>query len=104
MNYINTTHTAASELMVQEIHVASPNPFSFHTSFRRPETLPGTSILDIYSVNGRLLNSFNFNNSDELFWDGTDVGGTLLPEGIYLYSIYSKDTETRFSGKVVLKR
>jgi len=104
MNYINTSHTGISGAMVQEINLAAPNPFSISTSFPRPEHVSRNSTLDIYSISGGLLNSFSFAEADQVIWDGTDASGTMLPDGLYLYSINNPENKTRFSGKVVLKR
>jgi len=104
MNYINTSHTGISGAMVQEINLAAPNPFSISTSFTRPDQVSKTSSLEIYSINGKLVSSFGFEAADHVIWDGTDASGTMLPDGLYLYSVYDLEKQSRFSGKVVLKR
>ncbi len=104
MYYINTSHTATSGARVQEINMAAPNPFSLSTSFTRPKQVSTNSMLEIYSINGALVNSFGFNETDQVIWDGTDARGNLLPDGIYLYSIHNPDNQMRYGGKVILKR
>jgi hypothetical protein len=104
MNYINTSHTGVSASFIQEVKLAAPNPFSISTSFQRPENLFETSTLDIYGMNGALINSLDFAGSDQLIWDGSDASGSLLPDGLYLYSINDPENKTRYSGKIVIKR
>lgn len=104
MNYINTSHTGISGTMIQEINMATPNPFSISTSFRRPDQVAKNSTLEIYSIKGGLINSMSFAETEQVIWDGTDASGSMLPDGLYLYSINDPENNTRFSGKVVLKR
>lgn len=104
MNYINTSHTGISGTMIQEINMATPNPFSISTSFRRPDQVAKNSTLEIYSIKGGLINSLSFAETEQVIWDGTDASGSMLPDGLYLYSINDPENNTRFSGKVVLKR
>ncbi len=104
MNYINTSHTNVPGAAVQEIQIAAPNPFSIFTTFQRPAQVSESSTLEIYSVKGELLGSFSFAEADHIVWDGTDAGNSQLPGGLYLYSIYDRQNQTRFSGKIILKR
>jgi hypothetical protein len=104
MNYINTSHTAASASLIREVNLAVPNPFSIQTSFQRPGQVAGSSTLDIYGLNGGLLHSLSFAGSEQLIWDGTDAGGNQLPDGLYLYIINDPLNQVRHSGKVVIKR
>ena len=104
MYYINTSTTGLPGARVREISMAAPNPFSLSTSFTRPEQLSKSSVLEIYSVNGGLVNTFAFTEADQVIWDGTDASGSMLPDGIYLYTINSPEDQLRYGGKVVLKR
>lgn len=104
MNYINTSHTSASAFTIREINLAAPNPFSLHTSFRRPDQVSRKATLNIYSLNGGQIKSFSFAGADLVIWDGTDAAGSLLPNGLYLYSIADPEMKTRYSGKVALNR
>ncbi len=103
LKYINTSVTPVLGNMVQEIHIAAPNPFSATTRFIRPEEVSGSSTLDIYAINGKLVGSFSFAEGDQVVWDGTDAGSNPLPDGLYLYSIHDKLSGASFSGKVVKK-
>ena len=104
MNYINTSHTSVPETLVQEIQIAVPNPFSISTTFQRPAQVSKSSTLEIYSIKGELLGSFSFAEADHIEWGGTDASNSQLPDGLYLYSIYDRQNQVRFSGKIILKR
>ena len=104
LKYINTSVTAVQVGGIQEIHIAAPNPFSETTRFSRPEQLSVSSVLEIYSINGEQVASFSFTEGDQFTWDGRDASNTLLPDGLYLYSVRDQLNGTRFSGKIVLQR
>jgi flagellar hook assembly protein FlgD len=84
--------------------------FTFHIS-QQAETS-----LKIYSINGRLLKSFEpaltdigFNVFPEI-WDGTDQQGDKLANGVYLYKLKAKsywDEKTSHAekiGKLIIAR
>jgi arabinogalactan endo-1,4-beta-galactosidase len=68
-----------------------PNPFNSQTSIRF--TLPKAGIirLNIYDINGRivntLLNRFMTKGEHELIWSGTDNNNQTLATGIYLMQL-----------------
>jgi len=104
LKYINTMATGVSRTSVQEIQIAAPNPFSGTCCFSKPEEIAGSPTLEIYAINGKQVASFNFNEGDQVIWDGSDAGNNPLPDGMYLYSVIDKLNAARFSGKIVLKR
>ncbi len=104
LNYFNAAVLSVPGTYVHDIHASSPNPFSASTWFNKPEQVSKNSILEIYDVNGRLVNEFNFTSSDFIEWNGCDFDHRPLPGGIYLYSIHDKAKHVNLSGKIVLKR
>jgi hypothetical protein len=88
-----------------------PNPFS--TSCRFVFTLTGSEIPDnfkiqIMTVNGKIVREIfkeelgpihAGNNITEFAWDGTDQFGDRLANGVYLYRIVMRDTDTQFEHR-----
>lgn len=88
-----------------------PNPFS--TSCRFVFTLTGSEIPDnfkiqIMTVNGKIVREIfkeelGFihagNNITDYSWDGTDQFGDRLANGVYLYRIVMRDTDTQFEHR-----
>lgn len=89
---------------VQNINIAYPNPFSNFTRFKKPFEVSGNSKLDIFNVNGQLIKSYSFADSEEIVWNGTGSDSRSVPDGTYLYKIYDYKNHSGFSGKVILKR
>jgi len=87
---------------VQSIQAASPNPFSQFTMFRKPASLSGKAVLDIYDMKGARVNRMPFSGQEEVVWKGADASGEPLPAGIYVYTI--ADGTGRYSGRVMLQR
>ena len=85
------------------VNIASPNPFSVRTEFRRPEGVSGNSTLRIYNTEGRLVNTFSFAGSDVIIWDGSDAGHHGLPGGLYIYTIHDGLDGSGYTGKVILQ-
>ncbi|MFN4082741.1 MAG: C25 family cysteine peptidase [Bacteroidia bacterium] len=88
-----------------------PNPFTTHTRFVFTLTgsvLPDDLMIRIYTVSGKLVKEINKqefgsirigNNISEYAWDGTDMFGDRLANGVYLYQVL-----TRINGKNIEKR
>ncbi|NOR17426.1 T9SS type A sorting domain-containing protein [candidate division WOR-3 bacterium] len=89
----------------------NPNPFKQITEIRYQIGIDSRQksvvSMNIYDVTGRLVKNFSRLTLDAqrptfLFWDGTDIHGQSLPQGIYFVQLKNK-TET-LTEKVVLTR
>ena len=81
----------------------TPNPFGKSTRFEYSLTgsvSPAGLTFNIYSMNGRLLRTITEKEFGPLrigahlsdySWDGTDMFGSLLPSGIYLFELKITD-------------
>ncbi len=74
-----------------------PNPFSDRTQFSIEHNKPATELrvlIEIFSLNGQLVKSIDESvyasgfNIPPIEWDGTDEGGTLLKNGIYIFRAF----------------
>lgn len=79
-----------------------PNPFSDKTRFSIEHNKPATELhvlIEIFSLNGQLVKSFDENvyasgfNIPPIEWDGTDEGGTLLGNGIYIFRAFVRSAD-----------
>lgn len=65
-----------------------PNPFRDYTTLRLEAVVPGNYKLEVYDIQGRLLNVLADQNIDSgayyIDWDGRDSGNELMPGGIYI--------------------
>lgn len=70
-----------------------PNPFSSFTNivFRHNAIPPFDVNIDIYTINGVLIRNIKTNistlHTSQVYWDGFDNSGFLIPAGIYLYNV-----------------
>lgn len=88
-----------------------PNPFNSGTII--PYNLPeepdlGTSSfqLTIYNVLGQKIRSWDLSNSplnQQLFWDGRDTGGRMIPSGIYFYQLHSGNYERKIKSMLLVR-
>jgi len=71
-----------------------PNPFSNFTQFTFEITKPSEVIIDIFSLSGRRIKSFEstyFNHGyHTIDWDGLDQFGSQIANGVYLYRIQAE--------------
>ena len=74
-----------------------PNPFSETTTFKFHNKDYGQPLkidLQIFDLRGNLLHSISENYEispyiiENLIWDGTDLNGYSLPQGIYIYKLH----------------
>jgi hypothetical protein len=83
-----------------------PNPFSGETQIRFGLAANSEVTLDIYSLQGVLLRSWQFSSLDAgdhfVVWDGKDEQGRLLPSGVY--SCRMKTNDYQGSLKMILFR
>jgi len=85
-----------------------PNPFENETKIQLSFNQSQKINLMIYNNNGivvrKLLNESEVPEGKfEIIWDGKDANGSLVPSGIYWYSIES-EIGSKKSGKVVISR
>jgi len=97
---------AVNPAMTRELR-CYPNPFSYST--RIPFTLDNSAAVyaAVYDLQGRriyeLTPSTLMDAGDHQFtWDGTNMEGQAVPDGIYIFSIIADDI--RYNGKMVLIR
>ena len=93
-----------------------PNPFTNDVYFKIVITgneLPDAFDMKLTDVNGKILGHYgNYSDpafhigTNELSWNGTDLGGNALPSGVYIYKmmIYIQDRYVEKIGKLVLVR
>ncbi len=102
--YVNGASVGMNSHAVQNISIASPNPFAYSTTFKKPENVSDHSSLEIYNLKGQLVHEFDFASSPVFTWNGSDASSNQLPDGMYLYKILDHSNQARLSGKVILKR
>lgn len=88
-----------------EINIC-PNPFSKHCSITINSSLTSLYKISIVNIFGRLVKEFESTiiNRDEIFefyWDGKDVAGTIMPEGIYFLNV--SDIHKSVQTKKIIK-
>lgn len=100
---------SGAEMLMQNI----PNPFNPSTTiiFRVPATqLHGRDVtnvsLEVFSLRGRLVkrlfNAPSGAGEHEVFWDGTNAVGEVVPSGVYVYVL--KTGDSRVARKMLLIR
>jgi len=86
-----------------------PNPFSSTTFFNFKHNRPGQVLdvnINIYSIQGRFVCNIHrklTGNRDEItpiLWDGRDVNGNEIKQGVYLYTVSVFDSQ----GNIVVRR
>jgi len=86
-----------------------PNPFKNTTTFTFDHTRPGDDLdirLEIYDLAGRLVQSYENQVTTEitsltfLTWDGNDLKGNRLRNGVYIYTLKVTDSK----GNVAVKK
>lgn len=69
-----------------------PNPSSQQITIKYQSNANGNSDVQIYDINGHLLNQFSFisiaNSQNSITWNLTDSYGNKLPPGVYLIRIF----------------
>ncbi len=80
-----------------------PNPFSNHTAILFETEKSARISIDIFNVNGMLVNSiFDAEvgaGTHEVIWDGTDNGGKGVAGGVYFYQLRAGNSQA--TGKLV---
>jgi hypothetical protein len=96
---------SAVSALLPEIMV-SPNPFTGRTAISillGENGQNGKSVVNIYSVTGRLVRAFPLDNrpTQRVFWDGTDLAGKRAAAGLYFVRIRANGL--CFTGSKLLK-
>lgn len=74
-----------------------PNPFNETTTIKFSHNIepPFDSQIKIYASNGKLVKNISGRittlKHSSVVWDGTDMNGNQVPQGVYFISIYLKD-------------
>jgi hypothetical protein len=94
----DTITVIASELAVTGFY-ATPSPFDTDTEF----AFDGTGIATVMSVevrdaSGHVVWYEELANVTGIVWDGTDMAGASLANGLYMYSIVATDGTNTFTG------
>jgi len=102
----DTITVIASVLEVVEFY-AGPSPFEGDCSFGYAGT--GTAsvmTVEIYNLAGALVWASELTDVTEIVWDGTDMTGSALANGAYLYKVTATDGTNSFAGngKVFINR
>ncbi len=104
LKYFKNGVSGISSNKVENINIASPNPFSISTKFVRPVSISKNSDLEIYNLNGQVVKTFSFNNSDVVEWNGSNENNILMPDGLYVYKIRDNINNSLATGKVILRK
>ncbi|HVP58520.1 MAG TPA: MBL fold metallo-hydrolase [bacterium] len=64
-----------------------PNPFSSEATMRFNVAEPGPVAVNIFDVQGRLVNSFQTLGANSYTWDGTSLDKREVPSGVYFVRI-----------------
>ncbi len=84
----------------------SPNPFSESTtiSFNKTTNSHKLNRICIYNVKGKLIRTYNITpEMNSVTWNGTDANNTVLPSGVYLYTIFLDDEITKTEKLLLLR-
>ena len=79
-----------------------PNPVKSNTSIivqhDRPETILSTTV-EVFDLTGRKIWSFSQANADNISWDLISTNGQKVKNGIYLYRVNIKTTDSNVTSK-----
>jgi len=114
-NYNNSGETTVqfiinrnADLNIDQVY-NYPNPFKNTTTFTFDHSRPGDDLdlqLEIYDLAGRLVQSYEDQVTTEitslpfLTWDGNDLNGNRLRNGVYIYTLKVTDSK----GNVAIKQ
>lgn len=98
-----------------QLHLGNPYPnpavdeVRFEVTFTS-DVLPEYSLLEIHDAQGRVISELHpsgYHTGKNLFrWDGTDLSGSRVPNGLYLYryTIQLQGKKSVFRGRLVIFR
>ncbi len=79
-----------------------PNPVKNYTKFivthNRPEVIL-ESTLNVYDLSGRQIYSKSYNGTENISWDLKNKNGNQVQQGVYIYKISIKTTNSKFVSK-----
>jgi flagellar hook assembly protein FlgD len=55
--------------------------------------------VEVYDLSGKLVWTEELANVTGIVWDGTDMGGAMLANGGYIYTIVATDGTNTFHGE-----
>jgi hypothetical protein len=98
---------AEEDLLALDLTVdVYPNPFTEVTNIRIHLSEAGPVMLKLYNSLGQEINVLADRHFEDgthtLLWDGTDMSGSLLPSGIYIYRIQAGEEVS--AGRIQLIR
>ncbi len=101
LKYVETSFQEINEQKRTTVYIASPNPFRNYTVFQKPHQVSSNSTLSIYTIEGKLINEFNFGTNKAISWTGTTSNGQNVTNGMYIYTIRDNSNGKEFTGKVL---
>jgi hypothetical protein len=81
---------------------ATPNPFTKQLTINLSGDVPKQAKIEIYDVQGCLVNSLMVNGTNQVVWDGKDFNSYDCKAGIYFFRI--SNAASSVTGKVVVVR
>jgi hypothetical protein len=101
---MDSTYTGLNSSFTEKIELLNyPNPFNKRTTFKFqiPEncTIP---VLHIYNIQGDPIWQYNISGKNSLQWEGTDITGNRVSEGMYFYNIKCKEFSTKFNKLLII--
>ncbi len=84
----------------------SPNPFSESTtiSFNKTTNSHKLNRISIYNVKGKLVKTYDITpEMNSITWNGKDENSTVMPNGVYYYTISLDDEITNTKKLLLLK-
>ncbi|OQX95560.1 hypothetical protein B6I21_04800, partial [candidate division KSB1 bacterium 4572_119] len=108
--YHNNNFNVESELKIFSL-LNYPNPFSNNTFFTFHLTQPVEKLsIKIYTTSGRQIHKIESYSLEagyqQIFWDGLDMDGDVLANGVYLYKVIARSGQEQAEKieKVVVMR
>ena len=102
---IEENNTSASA--INNLFQSYPNPFNSNTTISYQLKEPGKVILNIYNIQGQLVNmlvdEYQENGKHSILWDGTNDAGNPVSGGIYFYKMEFGDKYTGFKKMILMK-
>ena len=107
--------TASGEFVFEDL-MNYPNPFSEYTSFTFSHNQSGQYLdveINIYSLTGQFVTQLLSTiyaegyKPDPIIWDGTNMNGSKIGNGVYIYTILIKNElgeESQKSEKLIISR